>query len=199
MMTHPRYTSWRKRKNLPKLVERNVDTTIRTKRSPKRIKGCHLLQLQKAGHFKRECRALKKKQDGGNDNKNKDNNFVAMISEAFSLEEEKSDARFDENRFRTIPREHEISKETVSTEIPVTTEGNNDDSFLNHQQVEASRSTRQQRQRTFSHDFEMYIVEGDRKGLIREYPIIYNLDEEQENKVCKLIKSLYGLKQAPKQ
>nr|GEV95900.1 retrotransposon protein, putative, Ty1-copia subclass [Tanacetum cinerariifolium] len=28
--------------------------------------------------------------DGGNDNKNKDNNFVAMISEAFSLEEEKS-------------------------------------------------------------------------------------------------------------
>ncbi|GKD06137.1 zinc finger, CCHC-type containing protein [Tanacetum coccineum] len=33
---------------------------------------------------------LKKKQDRGNDNKNKDNNFVAMISEAFLLEEDKS-------------------------------------------------------------------------------------------------------------
>ncbi|GKC90081.1 hypothetical protein Tco_1150730 [Tanacetum coccineum] len=78
MMTHRRYTSWRKRENLPKLVERNVDTMIRTKRSPK------------PRHFKQECRALKKKQDRGNDNKNKDNNFVSMISEAFSLEEEKS-------------------------------------------------------------------------------------------------------------
>nr|GEV57656.1 glucose and ribitol dehydrogenase-like [Tanacetum cinerariifolium] len=38
MMTHPRYTSWRKRENLPKLVERNVNTMIRTKRSQKRIK-----------------------------------------------------------------------------------------------------------------------------------------------------------------
>ncbi|GJV11722.1 zinc finger, CCHC-type containing protein [Tanacetum coccineum] len=46
--------------------------------------------IAKSRHFKRECRALKKNQDGGNDNKNKDNNFVAMISEAFSLEEEKS-------------------------------------------------------------------------------------------------------------
>ncbi|GKC60540.1 hypothetical protein Tco_1088138 [Tanacetum coccineum] len=42
----------------------------------------------KKRHFKKECRALKKKQDGGNDNKNKYNNFVVMISEAFSLEEE---------------------------------------------------------------------------------------------------------------
>nr|GEU38748.1 zinc finger, CCHC-type [Tanacetum cinerariifolium] len=41
-------------------VERNVDTMTKTKRN------------------------------GGNDNKNKDKNFVAMISEAFSLEEEKS-------------------------------------------------------------------------------------------------------------
>ncbi|GJU73262.1 hypothetical protein Tco_1264667 [Tanacetum coccineum] len=44
----------------------------------------------KKRHFKRESHTLKKNQDGGNDNKNKDNNFVAMISEAFSLEEEKS-------------------------------------------------------------------------------------------------------------
>ncbi|GKF72790.1 zinc finger, CCHC-type containing protein, partial [Tanacetum coccineum] len=36
------------------------------------------------------CRALKKKQVGGNDNKNKEKNIVAMISEAFSLKEEKS-------------------------------------------------------------------------------------------------------------
>ncbi|GKB40324.1 zinc finger, CCHC-type containing protein [Tanacetum coccineum] len=57
-------------------------------------------------------------------------------------------ARFDENRFKTIPKAHESSKETMSTEIPITTEGNNDDSFLNHQQVEPRRSTRQLRQRT---------------------------------------------------
>ncbi|GJV14055.1 zinc finger, CCHC-type containing protein [Tanacetum coccineum] len=78
------------------------------------------------------------------------------------------DARFDENRFRTIPKAHEISKETMSTEIPITTAGNNDDSFPNHQQVEPRRSTRQRRQRTFGPDFEMYLVKEDRKGLIRE-------------------------------
>ncbi|GJY11896.1 zinc finger, CCHC-type containing protein [Tanacetum coccineum] len=81
---------------------------------------------------------------------------------------ESRDARFDGNRFRTIPKAHEISKETMSTEIPITTAGNNDDSFLNPQQVEPRRSTRQRRQRTFSPDFEMYLVEEDRKGLIRE-------------------------------
>ncbi|GJV05442.1 zinc finger, CCHC-type containing protein [Tanacetum coccineum] len=47
-------------------------------------------ESSKVGHFKRECRALKKKQDGGNDNKNKDNNFVSMIFETFSLEKERS-------------------------------------------------------------------------------------------------------------
>nr|GEU80027.1 zinc finger, CCHC-type [Tanacetum cinerariifolium] len=41
---------------------------------------------------------------------------------------ESRDARFDKNRFRTTPKAHEISKETVSTEITITTEGNNDDS-----------------------------------------------------------------------
>ncbi|GKC44282.1 zinc finger, CCHC-type containing protein [Tanacetum coccineum] len=93
---------------------------------------------------------------------------------------ESRDARFDENRFKTIPKAHEISNETVSTEIPITTKGNNDDSFSDHQQVEPRRSTRQRRQRTFGPDFEMYLVEGDRKGLIREYPIIYNLDEDPQ-------------------
>nr|GEX99302.1 hypothetical protein [Tanacetum cinerariifolium] len=90
------------------------------------------------------------------------------------------DARFDENRFKTIPNAHEISKETVSTEIPKTTEGNNDDSFLDHQQVEPRRSTRQRRQRIFGPDFKMYLVEGDRKGLVTEYTIIYNLDEDPQ-------------------
>nr|GEX10379.1 protein kinase-like domain, phloem protein 2-like protein [Tanacetum cinerariifolium] len=90
------------------------------------------------------------------------------------------DACFDKNRFRTIPKAHEISKETLSTEIPITTKGNNDDSFPNHQQVEPRRSTRQRRQRTFGRDFEMYLVEGDRKGLIKEYLIIYNLDEDPQ-------------------
>ncbi|GJZ67012.1 zinc finger, CCHC-type containing protein [Tanacetum coccineum] len=51
---------------------------------------------------------------------------------------ESRDARFDENRFKTIPKAHEISKET----IPITTEGNNDDSFSDHQQVEPRKSTR---------------------------------------------------------
>ncbi|GJU36331.1 zinc finger, CCHC-type containing protein [Tanacetum coccineum] len=90
------------------------------------------------------------------------------------------DARFDENRFKTIHKAHEISNETESTEIPITTKGNNDDYFSDHQQVEPRRSTRQQRQRTFSPYFEMYLVEGDRKGLIREYPIIYNMDEDPQ-------------------
>ncbi|GKB64921.1 hypothetical protein Tco_0921107, partial [Tanacetum coccineum] len=93
---------------------------------------------------------------------------------------ESRDAHFDENRFKTIPKAHEISNETVSTEIPITTKRNNDDSFSDHQQVESRRSTRQQRQRTFGPYFEMYLVEGDRKGLIREYPIIYNLDEDPQ-------------------
>ncbi|GJS91269.1 ulp1 protease family, C-terminal catalytic domain-containing protein [Tanacetum coccineum] len=89
-------------------------------------------------------------------------------------------ARFDENKFKTIHKAHEISNETESTEIPITTKGNNDDSFSDHQQVEPRRSTHQQRQRTFGPYFEMYLVEGDRKGLIREYPIIYNLDEDPQ-------------------
>ncbi|GJU38197.1 zinc finger, CCHC-type containing protein [Tanacetum coccineum] len=93
---------------------------------------------------------------------------------------ESRDAHFDENRFKTIPKAHEISNETVSTEIPITTKRNNDDSFSDHQQVESRRSTRQQRQRTFGPYFEMYLVEGDRKCLIREYPIIYNLDEDPQ-------------------
>ena len=93
---------------------------------------------------------------------------------------ESRDARFDENRFKTIPKAHEISKENVSTEIPITTEGNNDDSFSDYQQVKPRRSTRQRRQKTFGPDFEMYLVEGDRKGLIREYPIIYHLDEDPQ-------------------
>nr|GEY45875.1 hypothetical protein [Tanacetum cinerariifolium] len=60
------------------------------KKSQKNKKDVICYNFKKPRHFKRECRALKKKQDGGNDNKNKDNNFVAMIFEAFSLEEEKS-------------------------------------------------------------------------------------------------------------
>nr|GEW44786.1 zinc finger, CCHC-type [Tanacetum cinerariifolium] len=294
------------------------------RKSKKNKKDVICYNCRKPGHFKRECRALKKKQDGGNDNKNKNNNFVAMMSEAFSLEEEKSwwvdlganrhvcndqtmfktyersysmlymgnhstaqvkgkgkidlvftasntltlndvlrvpdvrknlvsisllnkfgfklvfesdkfilfksgkfvgkgyhtggmfklnikdvvnssvndvnmteindandasavntiiesrDARFDKNRFKTIPKSHEISKEIVSTEIPITAEGNNNDSIMDHQQVEPRRSTRQRRQRSFGPDFEMYLVEGDRKGLVREYPIIYNLDEDPQ-------------------
>ncbi|GJS09127.1 zinc finger, CCHC-type containing protein [Tanacetum coccineum] len=60
------------------------------KKFKKNKKDVIYYNCKKPGHFKRECRALKKKQDRGNDNKNKDNNFVAMIYEAFSLEEEKS-------------------------------------------------------------------------------------------------------------
>ncbi|GJW71404.1 zinc finger, CCHC-type containing protein [Tanacetum coccineum] len=60
------------------------------KKSKKNKKDVICYNCKKPGHFKRECGALKKKQDGGNDDKNKDNNFVAMISETFSLEEEKS-------------------------------------------------------------------------------------------------------------
>ncbi|GKE79403.1 zinc finger, CCHC-type containing protein [Tanacetum coccineum] len=59
------------------------------KKSKKNKKDVICYNCKKPGHFKRECGALKKKQDGGNDNKNKDNSFVAMISETFSLEEEK--------------------------------------------------------------------------------------------------------------
>ncbi|GJS89502.1 zinc finger, CCHC-type containing protein [Tanacetum coccineum] len=81
---------------------------------------------------------------------------------------ESRDARFDENRFKTIPKAHEISNETVSIEIRITTKGNNDDSFSDHQQVEPRRSTRQRRQRTFGPDFEMYLVEGDRKEAVND-------------------------------
>nr|GEU28811.1 photosystem I assembly factor PSA3, chloroplastic [Tanacetum cinerariifolium] len=112
------------------------------RKSKKNKKDVICYNCKKPGHFKWECRALKKKQDGGNDNKNNDNNFVAMISEEFLLKEEKS-------WFKTIPKAHEISKETVSTEIPITTEGNNDVSILDHQQVEPRRSTRQRRQISF--------------------------------------------------
>nr|GEX98884.1 putative zinc finger, CCHC-type [Tanacetum cinerariifolium] len=47
-------------------------------------------ESSKANGMKPRMPALKKEHDGGNDNKNKDSNFVAMVSEAFSLEEEKS-------------------------------------------------------------------------------------------------------------
>ncbi|GKD62490.1 zinc finger, CCHC-type containing protein [Tanacetum coccineum] len=60
------------------------------KKSKKNKNDVNCYKCKKLGHFKRECGALKKKQDGGNDNMNKDNNFVAMISDAFSIEEEKS-------------------------------------------------------------------------------------------------------------
>nr|GFB89515.1 zinc finger, CCHC-type [Tanacetum cinerariifolium] len=60
------------------------------KKSKKNKKDFICYNCKKPGHFNRECCALKKKHDGGNDNKNKDNNFVSMISEAFSLKEEKS-------------------------------------------------------------------------------------------------------------
>ena len=60
------------------------------KKSKRNKKDVICYNCNKPGHIKRDCRALKKKQDGGNDNKNKYNNFVAMISEAFTLEEEKS-------------------------------------------------------------------------------------------------------------
>ncbi|GJT08380.1 hypothetical protein Tco_0842842 [Tanacetum coccineum] len=53
-------------------------------------KGVSSKASGKKGHFKQECRALKKKQDGGNDNKNKDNNFVANAIRSVPLEEEKS-------------------------------------------------------------------------------------------------------------
>nr|GEY07592.1 hypothetical protein [Tanacetum cinerariifolium] len=57
------------------------------KKSKKNKKDVICCNCKKPGHFKRECRALKKKQDRGNDNKRKDNNFVSIISKAFSLEE----------------------------------------------------------------------------------------------------------------
>nr|GEZ32047.1 hypothetical protein [Tanacetum cinerariifolium] len=60
--------------------------TMTKKKSQNNKKDVICYNCKKPGHFKRGCHALKKKRDGGNDNKNKDNNFVAMISEAFSLE-----------------------------------------------------------------------------------------------------------------
>ncbi|GJV61494.1 hypothetical protein Tco_1467594 [Tanacetum coccineum] len=71
-------------------------------------------------------------------------------------------------RFKTIPKAHEISKEIVSTEIPITTKGNNDDSSPDHQQVKPRRSTRQRRRRTFGPDFEMYLVKGDRQEVVND-------------------------------
>ncbi|GKC76569.1 zinc finger, CCHC-type containing protein, partial [Tanacetum coccineum] len=44
------------------------------KKSQKNKKDVICYNCKKSGHFKKECRALKKKQDGGNDNKNKYNN-----------------------------------------------------------------------------------------------------------------------------
>ncbi|GJR11393.1 hypothetical protein Tco_0794045 [Tanacetum coccineum] len=41
----------------------------------------------KQGHFKQDCQAFKKKRESEND-KTKDSNYVVMISEAFSLDEE---------------------------------------------------------------------------------------------------------------
>nr|GFA90666.1 hypothetical protein [Tanacetum cinerariifolium] len=51
--------------------------------------GKHLL-IEEQYRLKKTNYDTSKKQDGGIDNKNKDNNFVAMISKAFLLEEEKS-------------------------------------------------------------------------------------------------------------
>ncbi|GJT56743.1 hypothetical protein Tco_0991797 [Tanacetum coccineum] len=84
------------------------------KKSKKNKKRCHLLQLQKSRDISSRMPALKKNQDRGNDNKNKDNNFVAMISEAFSLEEEKSwwvDSRATQHvcNDQTIFKTHEPS------------------------------------------------------------------------------------------
>ncbi|KAI3729198.1 hypothetical protein L6452_17851 [Arctium lappa] len=90
---------------------------------------------------------------------------------------ESRDAHFDEQRFKSIPKAHEVSKETVSTKIPIDNEREDDDS-TNHQVIEPRRSKRQRRARNFGPDFEMYLVEGDRHGSVKEYPIIYNLDEE---------------------
>ncbi|GJV82774.1 zinc finger, CCHC-type containing protein [Tanacetum coccineum] len=67
---------------------RHNDKDERKSKKNKKYVICY--NCKKLGHFKRECRALKKKQDGGNDNKSKDNNFVAMISEALSLEDNRS-------------------------------------------------------------------------------------------------------------
>ena len=90
---------------------------------------------------------------------------------------ESRDARFDEQRFKTIPKTHDILKEVVSTDIPLQIERENSDDSLDHQ-VEPRRSTRQRRSRTFGPDFEMYLVKEYRNDLIKEYPIIYNLDNE---------------------
>ncbi|GKC60683.1 zinc finger, CCHC-type containing protein [Tanacetum coccineum] len=67
---------------------RHNDKDERKPKKNKKYVICY--NCKKRGHFKRECRALKKKQDGGNDNKSKDNNFVAMISEALSHEDKRS-------------------------------------------------------------------------------------------------------------
>ncbi|GJV11718.1 zinc finger, CCHC-type containing protein [Tanacetum coccineum] len=230
------------------------------KKSKKNKKDVICYNYKKPGHFKRECRILKKKQDGGNENKNKDNNFVAMISEAFSLYKERSwwvdsGATWyvynDQAMFKTykplnsmlymgnhstaqvkgkgkidlvytsgntlilkdvlhVPNVRKnlvsgsilnkfgfklvlnlissfspkvaslLAKAITPAEIPITAKGNDDDSSPNHQKVEPRRSTRQRRQSTFGPDFEMYLVEGNRQGLIREYPIIYNLDEDPQ-------------------
>ncbi|KAJ9536784.1 hypothetical protein OSB04_un000008 [Centaurea solstitialis] len=81
---------------------------------------------------------------------------------------ESRNARFDEQRFKSNPKRHEISKEIVSTQIPINIE-REDDVSPNHQEIEPRRSRRQRRARTFGPDFEMYLVEGDRHGSIKEY------------------------------
>ncbi|GJY89907.1 zinc finger, CCHC-type containing protein, partial [Tanacetum coccineum] len=167
--------------------KRSIKTELWNQRTPKldylRIWGCRAIvrlpesKKRKLGDKGIECIFL-----GYAQNSKAYRFIVVEPNDLISVNTiiESRDARFDENRFKTIPKAHEISKETVSTKIPITTEGNNDDSFPDRQQVEPRRSTRQRRQRTFSPDFEMYLVEGDRKGLIREYPIIYNLDEDPQ-------------------
>jgi len=50
-------------------------------------KGCW--RCRKPGHFKRDCRSLKKNANGGNA-KNQEDNLVAMISEVYMMEDEKT-------------------------------------------------------------------------------------------------------------
>ncbi|GJX78285.1 zinc finger, CCHC-type containing protein [Tanacetum coccineum] len=58
-------------------------------KSKKNKKDVVCFHCNKPRHFKRDCRAFKKKKESEND-KTKDSNYVAMISEAFSLNEEQS-------------------------------------------------------------------------------------------------------------
>ncbi|GJR03413.1 zinc finger, CCHC-type containing protein [Tanacetum coccineum] len=67
---------------------RHQDDKVKDK-FKKNKKDLVCFHCNKPGHFKRECRAFKKKKESEND-KTKDINYVAMISEAFSLDEEQS-------------------------------------------------------------------------------------------------------------